>query len=67
MPVVHRGGLPVSAPRTGRRRVLQAGGVVVAVLASGCSPVPPIPKRPAPEIADVLGWVPLDTDGMLRL
>jgi len=57
----------VSAPRAGRRRILRAGGVAVAVLASGCSLVPPIPKRPQPRIDDLVGWVRLDSDGRLRL
>jgi isoquinoline 1-oxidoreductase beta subunit len=42
-----------------RRRSLLVGAVVLFG-ASGCSLIPPIPKRPAPTLDDAIGWIRLD-------
>ncbi len=50
-----------------RRRLLAAGGLTVAFGLGGCSLIPPIPKRPAPTLADAIGWIQHTPDGRIRL
>lgn len=50
-----------------RRAFILAGGGMTVALVSGCSLVPPIPKRPMPETEDALGWIQLTSDGRWRL
>ena len=51
-----------------RRRFLSIGigGVAVSFL-SGCSLIPPIPKRPDPKLDDALGWIRLTPQGQFEL
>ena len=51
-----------------RRGFLAAGigGVAVSFL-SGCSFIPPIPKRPDPKLDDALGWIRLTPQGQFEL
>jgi isoquinoline 1-oxidoreductase beta subunit len=50
-----------------RRAFILAGGGIAAAFVSGCSLIPPIPKRPMPEPEDALGWIQLASDGKWRL
>jgi isoquinoline 1-oxidoreductase beta subunit len=50
-----------------RRAFILAGGGVAAAFVSGCSLIPPIPKRPLPETEDALGWIQLTSGGQWRL
>ncbi len=50
-----------------RRGFIQATGGIAAAFVSGCSLVPPIPKRPSPETGDALGWIQLTASGEWRL
>ncbi|MBE9552573.1 MAG: molybdopterin-dependent oxidoreductase, partial [Proteobacteria bacterium] len=50
-----------------RRGFVLAGGGVAAAFISGCSLIPPIPKRPMPETEDALGWMQLTSGGQWRL
>jgi len=51
-----------------RRRTLLAGSAATVLLtASGCSLLPPIPKRPQPTLAHAIGWLRLDDAGRVEL
>jgi isoquinoline 1-oxidoreductase beta subunit len=50
-----------------RRAFILAGGGIAAAFVSGCSLIPPIPKRPMPEPEDALGWMQLTPYGEWRL
>ena len=50
-----------------RRAFILAGGGIAAAFLSGCSLIPPIPKRPTPETEDALGWIQLTSSGQWRL
>ena len=51
-----------------RRRTLLAGGAATVLLtATGCSLLPPIPKRPQPTLAHAIGWLRLDDAGRIEL
>lgn len=50
-----------------RRAFILAGGGMTVALVSGCSLVPPLPKRPVPKTEDALGWMQLTSDGQWRL
>lgn len=45
-----------------RRRSLLIGATVMFSL-SGCTLIPPIPKRPEPKLDDAVGWIRLDRSG----
>ncbi|MGD9834177.1 MAG: molybdopterin cofactor-binding domain-containing protein [Piscinibacter sp.] len=51
-----------------RRRTLLAGGAATVLLtATGCSLLPPIPKRPQPTLAHAIGWLRFDDAGRVEL
>lgn len=53
-----------------RRALLIGGGVAVGFAALGvssCALIPPIPKRPAPTLADATGWIQLTSEGRFVL
>ncbi len=53
-----------------RRALLIGGGVAVGFTALGvssCALIPPIPKRPAPTLADAAGWIQLTPEGRFVL
>lgn len=51
-----------------RRRTLLAGSAATVLLtASGCSLLPPIPKRPQPTLAHAIGWLRLQASGQVEL
>lgn len=51
-----------------RRRTLLGGSVFTVLLsATGCSLLPPIPKRPQPTLAHALGWLRVDEAGRVEL
>lgn len=51
-----------------RRRTLLGGGALTVLLAaSGCSLLPPIPKRPQPTLENAIGWLRLDEAGRCDL
>ncbi len=51
-----------------RRRTLLAGSAATVLLtATGCSLLPPIPKRPQPTLAHAIGWLRLDDTGHIEL
>ena len=51
-----------------RRRTLLGGGALTVLLAaSGCSLLPPIPKRPQPTLENAIGWLRLDEAGRCEL
>ena len=47
-----------------RRTWLAAAGATVLLSASGCTLLPPIPKRPAPTLDDARGWLRLSDSGV---
>ncbi len=50
------------------RRAWLAGALTVSVaFSTGCSLLPPIPKRPQPTDDDALGWIGVTAQGQLRL
>lgn len=54
--------------RLSRRSLLAlGGGITVGYLLPGCTLLPPIPKRPAPTLADAQGWVQLTPEGRFVL
>jgi isoquinoline 1-oxidoreductase beta subunit len=53
--------------KTSRRRLLAAGGLLAVFGAGGCALVPPIPKRPTPQVRDALGWLQIDAQGRVTL
>lgn len=51
-----------------RRRTLLGGGALTVLLAaSGCTLLPPIPKRPQPTLENALGWLRRDAAGRCEL
>lgn len=51
-----------------RRRTLLGGAALTVLLAaSGCSLLPPIPKRPQPTLENAIGWLRLDEAGRCEL
>lgn len=51
-----------------RRRTLLGGSVLTVLLSTtGCSLLPPIPKRPQPTLAHALGWLRVDEAGRIEL
>jgi isoquinoline 1-oxidoreductase beta subunit len=56
--------------RLSRRALLAGGGLAVGFIALGvgsCALVPPIPRRPAPTLADATGWIQLTPEGRFVL
>lgn len=51
-----------------RRRTLLAGSAATVLLATtGCSLLPPIPKRPQPTLDNAIGWLRVDDAGRIEL
>ena len=50
-----------------RRSVLAGGAATVLLTVSGCSLLPPIPKRPQPTLAHATGWLRIDEAGRIEL
>lgn len=50
-----------------RRSFLVGSAATVLLSATGCSLLPPIPKRPQPTLAHALGWLRVDEAGRVEL
>lgn len=50
-----------------RRTVLAGSAVTVLLTAAGCSLLPPIPRRPQPNLDDAKGWLRIDDTGRVEL
>lgn len=53
--------------RVKRRSLLAGGAATVLLTATGCSLLPPIPRRPQPTLANALGWLRVDDAGRIEL